>query len=410
MARKTGEYWLYILPHSYCNIKDEELLIYHTLTGEHIETENREVIHLFKELHKKENLGAILVAGKLLRSNPYQDFLGDFISKKMGVAVPVEKQPEKPIQMMPILNLQRDIDRIKDKEAIDSGETLNKYLWELDIYLTDECKHHCAHCSNYSRQVPCCEKGNRGSMSKNLLVKIASQIKHTSLMRLNFYGGDVTACEVIGDIDDIFKNFEGEIKIFNHFLNWRGLNLPLHFSHCIIITFPTDFATIRDFWTNRHPESSMKFYFVITSESEYSEAQMIIDSLNLEEYDIRPFYTGDNEGFFREFIMQDKEEILSEEIISFRKIFSRQKMNNHFFGKLTIFPDGSVYTMMGKNCIGDLNKETLLQIIYKELHENTAWRRVRNQVPCSDCLLQYLCPSPSVYEIAMGKYNLCLVK
>lgn len=108
--------------------------------------------------------------------------------------------------------------------------------------------------------------------------------------------------------------------------------------------------------------------------------------------------------------MQDKKDILSDNIIPFRRIFSHQKMNGNFFGKLTVLPDGTVYAVLGEKCIGNLHNDTLLKVIYNELSENTAWRCVRDKKPCSDCLLQYLCPSPSAYEKAMDRSNLCLAK
>jgi uncharacterized protein len=36
-----------------------------------------------------------------------------------------------------------------------------------------------------------------------------------------------------------------------------------------------------------------------------------------------------------------------------------------------------------------------------------SWVRVRNQKPCVDCIYQWLCPSPSNYEIVIRKPNLC---
>jgi len=46
----------------------------------------------------------------------------------------------------------------------------------------------------------------------------------------------------------------------------------------------------------------------------------------------------------------------------------------------------------------------------KEMLDNTAWRKIRNDYPCCDCIYQWLCPSPSNYELAIGKPNLCHVK
>ena len=49
--------------------------------------------------------------------------------------------------------------------------------------------------------------------------------------------------------------------------------------------------------------------------------------------------------------------------------------------------------------------------IRNELKRGTSWRRTRDSLPvCKECLCKYLCPSPSNYELAIGKSNLCHVK
>ncbi|MCL2413707.1 MAG: hypothetical protein FWC94_00425 [Bacteroidales bacterium] len=57
-----------------------------------------------------------------------------------------------------------------------------------------------------------------------------------------------------------------------------------------------------------------------------------------------------------------------------------------------------------------IKENSFLVLLYKELDENTAWRKTRTEKPCSECLYQYLCPPPSNYEFAIGKFNLCTAK
>jgi pseudo-rSAM protein len=47
------------------------------------------------------------------------------------------------------------------------------------------------------------------------------------------------------------------------------------------------------------------------------------------------------------------------------------------------------------------------EIVHKEIDNGKSWFRIRNQAPCNDCVYQWLCPSPSDYEIAIGRQNLC---
>lgn len=49
-------------------------------------------------------------------------------------------------------------------------------------------------------------------------------------------------------------------------------------------------------------------------------------------------------------------------------------------------------------------------MIYREMIEGHSWLRIRNQEPCCSCIYQWFCPSPSNYELAIGRSNLCHIK
>ncbi len=85
-------------------------------------------------------------------------------------------------------------------------------------------------------------------------------------------------------------------------------------------------------------------------------------------------------------------------------------MNTHFFGILTVSANGEVYSNVNNIALGNIADSNLLDLIGKEMTENLSWRKIRDKQPCCDCLYQYLCPSPSNYEIVMNKQNLCHIK
>lgn len=85
-------------------------------------------------------------------------------------------------------------------------------------------------------------------------------------------------------------------------------------------------------------------------------------------------------------------------------------MNTNFFGNLYVFSDSKVYANPNAKCLGNIKEDLLLDLIHKELIENSAWRKTRNEKPCSDCIYQYLCPPISNYELVIGKSNLCNVR
>lgn len=74
-----------------------------------------------------------------------------------------------------------------------------------------------------------------------------------------------------------------------------------------------------------------------------------------------------------------------------------------------VLPDGRVYSNVNHPSLGTI-KNLPIDIVYKEFTKGQSWFNVRKQKPCSDCIYQWLCPSPSNIELAIGKPNLCLMK
>jgi pseudo-rSAM protein len=155
-------------------------------------------------------------------------------------------------------------------------------------------------------------------------------------------------------------------------------------------------------------EKSM-VHFIIENDEQYTTAEQIIDKFNIEKYCIHPFFTRENKTFFQENIFLDKNDIISK-TLSIREIFRNQKLNSNFFGFLFILPDRTVKANLNMQSVGNMKTDSILNLIYKEILDNTAWRKVRNMQPCNECCYQFICPPPSNYEIAIGKPNLCHVK
>ena len=135
---------------------------------------------------------------------------------------------------------------------------------------------------------------------------------------------------------------------------------------------------------------------------------MIIKNFLIEKYILNPIFNNNIE-FFSENVFLKKEDIFSN-VISMREIFRNQKMNANNFGTLYILPDGEVKANMNTLPLGDIKTDSLLNLIHKEMIENTAWRSIRNISPCNKCLYQWLCPPLSNYEFVIDQPNLCDIK
>lgn len=152
----------------------------------------------------------------------------------------------------------------------------------------------------------------------------------------------------------------------------------------------------------------ISYTFIITSEQEYETAAQCSESLNLKNSNIIPVYNGVNLPFIEECLYLNEED-LQDIALSKREVFIRQSLNVFHFGKLYILPNGNIHSNLNESPLGTID-ETPHGIVYHELTTGNSWLRIRNQLPCSNCIFQWLCPSPSNYESVIGKTNLCHVK
>lgn len=154
-------------------------------------------------------------------------------------------------------------------------------------------------------------------------------------------------------------------------------------------------------------EIDFKYSFQIFSEEDFEWATKLIENYQIEEYLINPVYTGRNLDFFQSCIYVEERDILDSRQTK-QNIFAHQALNTNDFGKLTITTDGKVYANCHYPAIGSVDEDIRL-LVYREMTKGTSWLRVRDMKPCSDCVFQWLCPSPSDYELEIGKTNLCHV-
>ena len=176
----------------------------------------------------------------------------------------------------------------------------------------------------------------------------------------------------------------------------------------ILVNFPVKETAFRNTWELVDKEKTT-VHFIIENEEQYGLMETMVKEFNIENYKILPVFTGKNLNFFEENVFVDKDALFYK-TLSMREIFRNQKLNSNFFGSLTVLPDGTIKANMNAPTLGNIKSDSLMSMIFKEMVENTAWRKVRESQPCSECIYQYICPAPSNYEIAIGRPNLCHIK
>lgn len=146
--------------------------------------------------------------------------------------------------------------------------------------------------------------------------------------------------------------------------------------------------------------------YLLHSETQINELTSIKKILDPKSIEVRPIFTGENILFFEKYVFASSDDF---KIGYYDKqdVFAHQVMNTNFWGKLYILPNGYVYSNLNMPPLGTL-ENNVYDLILEEMKSHRAWRLTRDCfTPCKDCLYKYLCPSPSNYELVIGKPNLC---
>lgn len=403
---ETAKYWLSILPHVYYVQKKGKALLYNTQTGENIHTQNVQIIDFIEQMHDRKNLGVIGIDETTYMQTG--NFIKESILKNIcSITTIVDGQP-KPVQLMPILNLQRDVEKLLKKEDRSLGEDVLHYLSDVTIHINHSCELECAACRNYFMQFfHCSQSFNAENIDFNLLMSFLKQLTFTLIRRLSITGGNIFLYPHFTELITFLQK-EGIKPMFGIHsgnIDTNKMILLDDFPVEIFVSFPLKDAFINNIVSQLKRKEYTKIIFCVTSEETYHQAELLVSEYTIENYEYRPFYNGDNEIFFKEMYLS-KDDLFGD-IISQRMIFAHQKLNTNFFGKIYLFPNGNIKAHPSKEILGNSRQELLVKILEKEMRTNTAWRAIRDQSPCDECIYQFLCPSPSEYEWALNKSNLC---
>lgn len=148
---------------------------------------------------------------------------------------------------------------------------------------------------------------------------------------------------------------------------------------------------------------SALYAFICFNKTDFVQIENI-ETQNIN-YSIVALYNGKNIDFLQEYVFLSKQEIESQKLEK-RNIFINQTLNGFFFGKLIVFPDGSVQANANTGKIGHIGNK-LISLLRLLLQKKSIWFNTRNCVPCNRCIYQWVCPPISNYELTIGKTNLC---
>ena len=381
--KETTNYWFKIEPYVHISIVNSNVLLYNTFDGSFIESKDIEIVKLLKETLLKENCGVVLLTAERYNLDNIRKFIMELRAKYMGDIIDIELSKSKPVQIMPFTSLVNTQELFK-KQNFPTGKKILEYLSEISIYV------------DYNTNI----------MDLNSFLKSLPNISTVNIIGnlkdVANYKELLLVLDQFPSLKKITCNYSNVISLQPEFVN--------NFSYSILINYPIDISK----WNYSRRlllNQSIPFecIFEVTSMDNYSQINKFIEEFGIEKHQLKPVYTGDNIDFFKENVFLTKDDILSTPL-SISDFFINQSMNIFDFGKIAIMSIGDIYANVNYPILGNIHTHSIYEIISKELEEGRSWLRIRNQAPCNTCLYQWFCPSPSNYEIAIGRPNLCHVK
>lgn len=378
---KTNDYWFTIEPYVYVGFGVHHVLLYNTLDSSIIESTNEQIIALLKRSLLIDQCGVCLLKEEEY-ADPYVfNFINNLKEKYMGDIIDVSLSDKKPIQNTPYFNfIDKDLNTYKRNSFNLEGD-VDGSLCKIDIYVGKE-------------------------------TDIYGLIAFLSMMKEGVCVDIIGNMNSVNNVSDFVRFLQTKSENICNVIDYRSLKEIIRndISYKIEINFPLNVDAFDNIVKICKKQSvSIEYVFDITSEYEYSCLLDIVNKYDIEnKYIIRPKYTGSNQRFFEDYVYLDKEDILKNPL-TIRDIFIRQSINVFNYGKISILPNGDVYSNVNYPALGNMYKHTIDDIIRKEIKDGHSWFRVRSEAPCINCAYQWLCPSPSDYEISIGKPNLCHV-
>lgn len=381
--KKTNNYWFTIEPYVFISIKNECVLLYNTLDGATIKSNNNIIIELLKEILLQENCGVILLSHEKYQQNDIKDFINELREKYMGDIIDISLSKKKPVQLLPYFNFPNKLEIYK-RHNFSSLKNILQNLLEINIHIDS-------------------------SIDVSKFISFLQTVP------------DNRTFNIIGNISKV-NNYNELLTYFNQLESPKYLLcsykdvfiLPLgfenNFFYQISISFPINIEELNSSMQKLLNQTlSVEYVFGVTSEDEYLQAEQIVKQFQIDKYQLKPIYTGKNNMFFEKNVFLTEEDIFSTNT-TIKDIFAHQAINIYDFGKINIMPNGDVYANMNYPKLGNIYKDSIYEIVYNEVEKGQSWFRIRNQKPCNDCIYQWLCPPPSNYEIAIGRPNLCHIK
>lgn len=367
---------------------------------------NKLIVNACEHFKNPSNLYSLEIKSNNLKNLIYKRWINNIIKLGMGQYLECCENELKPISLPPFLNNLKDVNKLRISSDRSVGENLLIYLHEIYLHVGGSYTN-----VDFFKMVDV-PSNFIEKLTTDDIIKIINKVQNPYLNKINIIGNSILERH---DLDFLLVILSKTATIVtfivegNAILSCRSELKKLTNSKIMIevVCYPSDDLLKIE---NVIIESKMNYSLciIVSSEEDINAVGEKISALTSEDYEIKPIYNGNNLTFIENYVYVNQKDLINS-VLSKREIFAHQVVNTNFFGRLTIMPDCKVYASVNKPPLGTID-DSIYQILFKEMNEGTSWRMIRDMEPCVGCLYQYLCQSPSNYELVIGRPNLCSIK
>ncbi len=408
---EQNDYWFYLEPYSFIFNEGDLFIVYNTLNSSYINySHNPLVCELLRALQNSTEGYAIDLQKEYLSDNGFMEFLNQIRSTYTGDIIKNNQNSRKPYIMKPLLRLYSSTKNLHEKQENLLSLNILVYLNELSLFFGENCTFGCDNCGNYYKQFNHCTCGLKQELTAQDYLDIFDKLSLCELAKVNFVIGNVGKCDILFELLNKIKEYTFKKEVVVPYCSIHQLGELLYNEDVqinVMVHFPVEKESIEN-TIKQYEKFNLHYSFIVSNESdlEFYSNLSISDTVHTE---LLPFYNGNNIPFFEENVFNDFEDIIAIPVKK-QSILRRQALNEHFFGKIAILPDGEVHPNLNFKSIGNIKMNKLSEIVFREVREPNAWLKIRDYGECKDCVNKFLCPSISNYEVVLGRTNLCNLK
>ncbi|HHV04355.1 MAG: hypothetical protein WCQ69_08660 [Bacteroidales bacterium] len=380
MTELSTTYWFYLFPHVYPVVKNSNVLLLNTKDMNAIMfNEDGQVAKLVERLLDPVSFGVVEIISDSDKYQSCRHFFDKVCDHCMGAIIEVRPGMKKPSILTPYM---------LRMHTTTKGE-IRKPGSNVTLVINNACPLDCSLCPEYFLQFKCCRKLQTDSfMDVQLIRDLVQDVSQAGYFIMNVCGGDIT---LHPQLDEIVKTLSVPSIRCRYHIHYRNCTRKIN-----KLIDPCNIVVIVDFpiqaMTAFKPHENYTYNFIITKEADLESCRQFVKDHNIGNFYVSIIDTGKDTTFLKEntFMLQDNLACGSASLPFVDRV---RIVNNHYFYRTFILPDGDVCGSSNGDVVANMyrNPISFVKDSINDFH-TIQWNKTWENSICSNCLFHSICP------------------